>query len=36
MTEKEILKELRAKEEIIDFLQSELAETNKGLVALTM
>jgi len=36
MTEKEILKELRANEEIIDSLQSELAETNKGLLALTM
>jgi len=36
MTEKEILKELRAKEGVIDSLQSELAETNKGLMALTM
>jgi len=36
MTEKEILKELRAKEGMIDSLQSELAETNKGLMALTM
>ena len=36
MTEKELLKEVRAKEGMIDSLQIELAETNKGLVALTM
>ena len=36
MTEKKIIEEMKLREEMINSLQSELAETNKGLMALTM
>jgi len=35
MTEKELLKLVRVKAEVINSLQTEITETNKGLIGLT-